>query len=72
MGVQSIVEAKKPCLISWGLLDEIVINNLSFLAKSPFDVIAPNKFDIGLKNLCEYCNIKITKQPDYTYLIEAL
>lgn len=74
MDIQSIIEAKKPFFISWDLLDEIIKSNLSFLAmaanRPPLDVMGPGRFHNGMRNLCDYAKIKVTPQPDYTYLIE--
>lgn len=49
--IESIRKASKPCYITNEVLYSAVMDNLLFLANNPLDIVGPNRFYIGLKNL---------------------
>ena len=55
------------------MIEEYALNNAnarSFLAKHPLDLTGPGATNKALENLSKYLKCTITKNPDYTYLIE--
>lgn len=68
--IESIRKASKPCYVTSEVLYSAVMDNLLFLANNPLDIVGPNRFYIGLKNLEQFIDCKIQYLPqDKSYII---
>lgn len=69
MNIIDLIDAPKPCLVTWRGLEDFVFDNLAELANHPLDVVGPDRLEVGIANLAKKLKCNIEKQADYTYLI---